>query len=76
METNPGAVESHVQTTEKAVETKSEEANPSPDLKDPAPVPVSIPTAADTAPDPEEDDLDDLDGMRSSLQTVLTLMFF
>lgn len=57
METKPGDLEGLAQTTAKAMEPEKKEDNTTPKANDPAP-----PAAAEAAPDPEEDDLDDLDG--------------
>jgi hypothetical protein len=55
METKPGDSEGLSQTTEKSLDTATKEVEPTPKANGPAP-------SAEEVPDPDEDDLDDLDG--------------
>lgn len=70
METKPGDLEGLAETSSKAIQKESEAAAaPKTEYKDPAPA-ASAPIQQDVAsteevPDPDEDDLDDLDGMLS-----------
>ena len=62
MESKPGDLEGLAEVSGKAIE---KETTAAPVSKDPAPAEVPKPTNAvstEEVPDPEEDDLDDLDG--------------
>lgn len=66
METKPGDLEGLAETSSKAIQ-KEAEAESKPVSKDPAPAEAAAPVqqnvaSAEEVPDPDEDDLDDLDG--------------
>jgi hypothetical protein len=56
MESKPGNLESLANTTGKTIKKEAAETTTSTSKPDPAPV--------DSVPDPDEDDLDDLDGLK------------
>jgi peroxin-19 len=71
MEQKPGDLEGLAETSTKILQTENAATTPAPS----ATVKSDVPTPPEEFPDPEEDDLDDLDGISYKFILLPVLMF-